>query len=70
MPLKRGCEIEGWVPVPKTVARMEWAESGRGLGAEASIETLLGGVEVRVALSASRAPESHSTNRIRRRTTK
>ena len=67
-PLKRGCEIEGWVPVLKTVARMKQAESGKGLGAEASIETLLGGVEVGVALSASRAPESHSTNRSPHRT--
>ena len=65
-----GHEIEKQVPGPKAVVRMRKAESGRGLGAEASIETLLGGVEVRVALSASRAPESHSTNKIRRRTTK
>ena len=63
-PLKRGCEIEGWVPVLKTVARMKQAESGKGLGAEASIETLLGGVEVGVAPSASGAPESHSASKI------
>ena len=65
-----GCEIEGQVPSPKTGARMRRAESGMGLGAEVLMRTLLGGVEVREALSATGAPESHSTNRICRRTMK
>ena len=64
------CEIEKQVPSPKAGARMRRAESGMGLGAEVLMRTLLGGVEVREALSATGAPESHSTNRIRRRTTK
>ena len=50
----KGSEIGRRVPVPKTVAWMELAKSGRGLRAEASIEMLLGGVEVGVALSALR----------------
>ena len=58
------------MPSPKAVVRMRKAESGMGLGAEALMRTLLGGVEVRDALSAMGAPESHSTNRIRHRTTK
>ena len=49
---------------------MKEAECGKGLGAEASIEALLGGVEVRVALSAVGAPESHSTSKIGCRTTR
>ena len=58
------------MPSPSAGARVKEAECGKGLGAEASIEALLGGVEVRVALSATGAPESHSTSRIHRRTTK
>ena len=65
-----GYEIGEQVLSPRAVARMKKAVSGMGLGAEALMRTLLGGVEVREALSATGAPESHSTNRIRRRTTK
>ena len=65
-----GCEIGEQVPSPRAVVRMKMAESGMGLGAEALMRTLLGGVEVREALSATGAPESRSTNRICRRTMK
>ena len=65
-----GCEIGEQVPSPRAVVRMNMAESGMGLGAEVLMRTLLGGVEVREALSATGAPESHSTNRIRCRTMK
>ena len=64
------CEIEKQVPSPKAGARMRRAESGMGLGAEVLMRTLLGGVEVRVALSATGAPESHSASRIVGRTTR
>ena len=47
---------------------MSLAKSGSGLGVEASIETLLVGVEVWVVLSATVAPESHSANKIVGRT--
>ena len=47
---------------------MNLAKNGKGLGVEASIGMLLGGVEVRVVLSASGASESHSMNRIGHRT--
>ena len=65
-----GCEIEKQVPSPKAVVRMRKAESGMGLGAEVLTRTLLGGVEVREALSAMGAPESHSASRIVDRTTR
>ena len=55
---------------PKAVVQMRKAESGMGLGAEVLMRMLLGGVEVRVELSATGAPESHSKSRIRRRTTR
>ena len=62
-----GYEIEKQVPSLEAVVQMRKAESGMGLGVEALMRTLLGGVEVREALSATGAPESHSTNRIHRR---
>ena len=62
--------IEKQVPCPIAGARVSLAECGRGLGAEASIEVLLGGVEVRGALSAPGAPESHSRSKTRHRTTR
>ena len=58
-----GYEIGEQVLGPKAVVRMRKAKSGMGLGAEAQMRTLLGGVEVKEALSATGAPESHSTNR-------
>ena len=64
------CEIEKQVPSPKAGARMRRAESGMGLGAEVLMRTLLGGVEVRGALSAPGAPESHSRSKTRHRTTR
>ena len=66
--IKRGCKIGRWVPLLKTVAQMKQAKSGKGLGTEASIEMLLGRVEVGIVLTASRAPESHSTNKSPHRT--
>ena len=61
-------EIEKQVPGPKAVVWMRKAKSGMGLGAEALMRVPLGGVEVRVALSAVGAPESHSTSKIGCRT--
>ena len=49
---------------PDTGVQMKLAKSGKEFGAEASVEMLLGRVEVRVALSAVGAPESHSTSKI------
>ena len=67
---KKGCETERQVPIPKTVARVRYAKNGKGLGAEALMKALLGGVEVRGALSAMGAPESHSTSKTRHRMTR
>ena len=58
------CGFEKQVPSPKAGVWMRWAESGMGLGAEALMRMLLGGVEVRGALSAMGAPESHSASKI------
>ena len=63
MPSGRGCEIGGQVLIPKTVVWMKMTESGRGLGAEASVGMLLGGVKVGVVLSALMTPEPHSMNK-------
>ena len=58
------------VPCPSAGARVKEAEYGKGLGAEASVEMLLGGVEVWGALSAPGASESHSRSRTRHRMTR
>ena len=49
---------------------MKKAEYGKVLGAEASIEALLGGVEVWGVLSALGASESHSRSKTRHRMTR
>ena len=56
MPSEKGCETGEQVLGPNTGVRMKLAKSGKELGVEASVETLLGGVEVRVALSVMGAP--------------
>ena len=59
-----GYEIGEQVLSLKAVVWMKKAVSGMGLGVEALMRMLLGGVEVKEALPATGAPESHSTSKI------